>query len=72
MTRQEAIVELLSRPDEPCLAGKRNCSLTQPGDRDADVIKRELGRAYLLHRWHDHKDVSAVVASRRLKIVRRA
>lgn len=73
MTRQEAIYELLSRPDESALAGKRGSHITQPGDPDVDIVKQELGRAHLAHRWHEHRDVSAIILRRTgMKIVRRA
>jgi len=75
MTREEALMELLSRPDEPCLAGLRVHRQTLPGDQDPDIVKRNLGRAYLLQRWQEHKDISTVVGKRQqqsLRIVRRA
>lgn len=69
MTRPEALAALLARhPVE------RAYVLTQPGRPDSDAIKRDLGTAYVERRrqeWTDG-DISCVVSTRRLRIVRRA
>lgn len=76
MTKADALVLLLSRPDPPDLIG-RGFHLTCPRSpfSDPDTIKRDLGTAYVEHRRQDHADLSAVIAvhhEHRLQIVRRA
>jgi hypothetical protein len=72
MTREEALIELLALPDEPCLCGLRVHRLTQPGHPETDVIKLRLALAYVTHRWQDFgQDISCAKVVR-LKIVRRA
>lgn len=73
--RLAAFVALLAQPDPPELA--RGYRYTQPRDprRDPDMIKRDLGTAYVAHRRQDRgADLSCVVSVRRqpLAIVRRA
>lgn len=71
MTRAEAISELLSRPDEPCL--RRGHYYTQDGVKETDELKRKLGRSYVAHRLHDHLDISCVESTwkqTKLRVVR--
>lgn len=77
MTRAQALALLLAQPDEPCL--HRGYHYTQPRDpkRDPDVIKRDLGTAYVSHRRQDLQsggDISCVVSVRRqpLRILKSA
>ncbi len=75
MTRQEALILLLSLPDEPGLASI-GCHYTYARDprRDPWTVKRELGIAYAKRcrqEW-TNGDISCIVSVRRLKIVKRA
>lgn len=71
------LTQLLAQPDPPDLVG-RGYRLTQPRDprRDPEIIKRDLGTAYVAWRRqeHDRGEISCVVSVRRTKmqIVRRA
>jgi len=65
MTKPEALMMLMSLPDEPALIG-RGYRVTMVGKSGADAIKRDLGTAYVTHRRQDHADdVSCVVSVRR-------
>lgn len=64
--RAAALIALLALPDSPCLVG-RGYHSTCPRDprRDPELIKRDLGTAYVEWRRQDHADGSAVVSVRR-------
>lgn len=71
MTRAEALATLLALPDEPCL--HRGYRYTCPRDPrvDPDLLKRDLGTAYVTHRRQDHgADISCVVSVRRMPVRR--
>lgn len=78
--RRIALYELLSLPDEPCLLDvhgrPRGYRRTVPRDplRSPDIIKRDLGTAYVAHRRHDYgQDISCIVsinAQPKLRLVR--
>lgn len=56
MTRQEALIALLTR--YPSTRAYRSMQCGKPG---AELVKRDLGRAYLAHRMQEHKDASTIV-----------
>lgn len=79
LQRQRAVLALLALPDEPCLRsdrGGRAHALTCHGDlRRAEIVKRDIGRAFIERRRHEHgRDISraSIVAEDResLKIRR--
>ena len=77
VTRIEALMAILALPDEPCMSRDYRYTCARDPRRDPDVIKRDLGVAYVQHRrqQHAHGDVSCVVSVRRqpiLKLARRA
>lgn len=65
MTRPEALTLLLSRPDELCLPRRASVVLWPEPARDPDVLKRDLGVAYVERRRQEHQvggDISCVVS----------
>jgi hypothetical protein len=73
--RAEALLELLAMPDEPCLRRAHHLILSRDPKQPVDLIKRNLGMAYIEHRRQAHADISYVVSfarRERLKIVKRA
>lgn len=75
MTRLDAMIILLELPDEACM--HRGYHYTVPRDprRDAEIIKRDLGTAYVAYRRQEMGvDISRVVSVRRhvLRLVREA
>lgn len=83
MTRQEratALMTVLSRPDPPDLLGiagePRGYRYTCAGNPlKRELIKRDLGMAYVQWRMHDAgRDISKVISvfRTRLRVVRRA
>jgi len=73
--RAAAVIELLSLPDEDSLldlkGGRRGHAMILEGNGNPEEIKRDFARAHLAHRVQDHKDASAVIVVRRLRIARR-
>lgn len=65
MTRAEALIALLALAPPAALPIERmGCKPRQPGLRDPDFIKRDLGTAYVAHRRNAHgQDISCVVSS---------
>jgi hypothetical protein len=62
--RREALYLLLMLPDELCMPHRGN-SVTVPRDptRAPDLMKRDLGTAYVEHRRHDYgQDISGIVS----------
>lgn len=75
MTRLDAMIILLELPDEDCM--HRGYRYTVPRDprRDSEIIKRDLGTAYVAYRRQEMGvDISRVVSVRRhvLRLVREA
>ncbi|MCR4301832.1 MAG: hypothetical protein NUV51_09500 [Sulfuricaulis sp.] len=75
MTKQEALALLLALPDPPDLP-RRGYRYTQTRDprRDPNVIKRDLGTAYVERRRQERGnggDISCVVSVRRQVKLRR-
>lgn len=78
--RREALLELLVTPDLQCLRDRffrpRGYRQTVPRDprKDPEILKRNLGIAYVQHRCQDHgQDVSGIVsinAQPKLRLVR--
>lgn len=67
MTRIDALMLLLAMPDPPEM--RRAYRYTCPRDPliDPDIIKRNLGTAYVTHRRQDRgADISCVVSVRRI------
>lgn len=75
LARQHALVALLALPDPPELTGRGyHYTVARDPRRDPDLIKRDLGTAYVAWRRQDHADGSGVVSVRRhpLQLVKRA
>ena len=77
MTRAEALALLLSIPDEPCMHRGHYYTYARNRNRDPNVIKHDLGTAYVEHMRQDHMNggISCVVSVQRkqiLKLARRA
>ena len=66
MTRQQALLEALALPDPADLPPRRHHQ-TAPRDprRDPELIKRDLGTAYVEHARQAGRDISCVVSRRR-------
>lgn len=69
--RQLALLALLDTADLPCLP-RRGYRYTQTRDpkRDPDVIKRDLGTAYVQHVRQTGVDASGIVSLRRRAALR--
>lgn len=65
--RRAALAQLLALPDPSDLIGRGYRYTLGPDPlRDPDVIKRDLGTAYVTHRRQDYgADISCVVTVRR-------
>lgn len=88
MTPAEALVALLAAPIHPSLIGLeaigykyklprhpngRCCAECSRTNSDPELIKRDLGTAYVTWRRQAHGvDISCVVSVRRLRMVKRA
>jgi len=69
MERRVALVELLKLPDPPDIKRGYRYTQSRPAHRDPDVIKRDLGTAYVQHTRQTYgTDISAVVSVRRRRL----
>lgn len=69
--RQLALLALLKLPDPPDIRRGYRYTQSRPANRDPEIVKRDLGTAYVQHvRQTFGVDVSAVVSFRRRAALR--